>query len=148
FVQCDANSVDTTRTGAEVAAANRFDDAIKQHPGEKLRRGVPSPERRLVVKIRIIERGQHAAKRFAGAADVDHQTVSVEFGPTELDVDDVGGTVQPLRGSEDGTVEAVSNHHVIANAECVHLNPRLTLVNALTRRTRRARTYPRERHGF
>src|SRR5690606_14136038 len=62
------------------------------------------------------DRAQHLAR----AADVDHEVVLVERGPSELDVDDVRRAVQPLRGAEDLALEAVSDHQMIAYGDGVH----------------------------
>ena len=49
----------------------------------------------------------------------------------ELDVDDIGRAVQPLRGPEHVAAKAVGDHHVIADRDAVHQLASLTSVTYL-----------------
>ena len=55
-----------------------------------------------------------------GQTDVDNQPIRVELCAPELHVHDVGGAMQALRGAENFALETMSDHQVIADAECVH----------------------------
>ena len=65
-------------------------------------------------------RSRIARSAFAGRADVDDDAMAVQLAAAELDIDDVGGAVQALRRPEHLAVEAMRDHHVVANADGEH----------------------------
>ena len=100
FVQRHAHRLHGCGARPEIAASNRRDDAVEHDPRQKLGGRVPSRERRHVVEVAVVQLGEHPAQRLGRAPDVDDDAVGIELRPPELDVDDVGGAVQPLRGPE------------------------------------------------
>jgi hypothetical protein len=88
--------------------------------GQKHRDRVAPFERRSLVKICVVERTEHGLKRGCGPADIHNDAIGVGRRPSELNVDDVGGTVQPLRGPERFFPKTVRDHDVPAYADAVH----------------------------
>ena len=105
---------------AELARRDLGRDALVNDEREELRRRVLAAERRLVVEVAEVQRGEHFAQASLGAADVDDDAVGVELGAAELDVDDVGRAVQLLRGAEHLPLEAVRDHEVVADGDAEH----------------------------
>ena len=77
-------------------------------------------ERRSLVKICVAERTERGLKRGCGPANIHSDAIGVGRRPSELNVDDVGGTVQPLRGPERFFPKTVRAHDVPAYADAVH----------------------------
>src|SRR5689334_24745463 len=98
---------------------------------EELGRRVPALERRVVVEVAVIQLCEHDAEELTRGGDVDDEAVVVELDALELHVDDVGRAVQVLRGSEHLSLEAVSDHEVIADRDAEH--PRSSLYEYLMR---------------
>ena len=67
-----------------------------------------------------IELGEHGLEGVAGETDVDHQAVRVEFAALEADIHEIGGAVNALSRPEDGALEAVGDHDVVADGQAVH----------------------------
>src|SRR5690606_29911942 len=87
---------------------------------EELRGGVDAGERGYFVEVAIVQVGEHRSEQLAGQPDVDHHAVGIELAAPVLDVDDVGGAVQPLRRAEGLAAEAVGDHEVVTGADAVH----------------------------
>ncbi len=123
---CDSCSV--TRT-LSIAFASRRPSAPRRTAAA--RRSKTTRARNSVVVLRPANAGSSSRFRYdnppttcrdflARTADVDHDAVRVEVAAPELDVDDVGRAVQPLRGAEHLSAKAVGDHHVIADGDAVH----------------------------
>ena len=100
---CDSCSV--TRIAAtprafwpELTASDCSRHHVEEHARQKFRRGVVAVKCRLVVEIPVVHLRQNRAEDVGGAADVDDQTVGIELGPAEFDVNDICGAVQLLSG--------------------------------------------------
>ena len=77
----------------------------------------------IAVQQRSLELAQELAQGLAGSPDIDHHSVRAERGPAKLDVHDVSGTVQTLRGSEQLSAKAVGDHDVVAHRQTEHRFP-------------------------
>src|SRR5262245_13599127 len=120
FVQRDAEAGDAARRCAEIAAANRVRDAVEDDAREKLGRRIATLELEHLVEVSVVQPREHRLQHVARAADVDDDAVGVELAAPELEIDDVGGAVQALRGTERLAREAVGDHDVIADRDAVH----------------------------
>ena len=96
--------------------AHALADLLRQHLG----RGVAAGELGQLVEIAVVERRQHALEQLAEQPDVDNDAVGVEFPPRQLQIDDEGGAVQPLRRAEHLALEAVRHHDVVADGHTEH----------------------------
>jgi len=99
------NSCSVTRSIAS-SVARRLPCAIatarrsKTMLGHKHADRVAPFERRSLVKICVAERTERGLKRGCGAANIHSDAIGVGRPPSEVNVDDVGGTMQLLRGPE------------------------------------------------
>src|SRR5690606_13267921 len=120
FVQGHLQALEAARALTQPAGADRGRHALEDHPRHELGGGVTAVEFGQVVEVAEVELGERGLEDFAGEADIDHQAVGVEFAALEAGVDDVGGAVHALRRAEDGALEAVGDHDVVADGQAVH----------------------------
>ena len=95
-------------------------EPVGDRPGQHLGGRVHAREGRLVVEVAVVQLADDRAQLLGGPADVDDDAVRVEFGPAEGRVDDERRPVQALRGPEDLALEAVGDHHVVADGHAEH----------------------------
>ena len=69
---------------------------IRDQPSQRLRRGVHTRERRLIVEVSMAELRRHGAQLRSRSTDVDHDAVGVEVRAPERGVDDVRRAVKRL----------------------------------------------------
>src|SRR5215207_3438685 len=100
-----------------------FADAIEDVPREELGRRVPALEHPELVEVLVVQLAQGRLELLVRAADVDHDPVLVHLGTAELEIDDEGGSVQPLRRPEHLALEAVRDHDVLAHPDAEHACP-------------------------
>ena len=104
-----------------LAAADHVPHAIKDHAGQVLRGGVATGEGRYLNQIAVVDIRKQRAQGLGGEADIHDQAIAVQILAAKGYVDHIGGAMQPLRGTEDFSLETVGDHHVIANPERVHV---------------------------
>lgn len=93
-----------------------IEDLARQHLGGR----VLAAERRILIKIPVIELLKNCSKLFASAADVNNHAIGIQIDASKRRVNDKCRAVQTLRGPERGATEAMGNHEVIANGHAVH----------------------------
>ena len=95
--------------------------AVEHVAGQELGRGVDALEHLEVVEILVAELGRRSPSASSPARPMSTTMLpSVEPLAAELAVDDEGGAVQLLRRAEHLALEAVRDHHVVADANAVH----------------------------
>ena len=111
------NSCSTTRNDSiaaggrsQAAFADRLAHPVEDVAGEPLGCRVRSRKRRLRVQVAVIDPLEDGPQRVTGGADVDDDAVGIQLFAAELDIDHVGGAVQPPSGSEDIALQAVRDH--------------------------------------
>ena len=104
--------VDTSDPGA---GAGRLRQPVENMLGQEFRRGVDALELRHLVEVAVIERRQHRLERIVRAANVDDNSVVIEGIRDEGCIDHEGRPVQRLRRPEDGALERMGDHDVVAN---------------------------------
>ena len=93
-----------------------IEDFARQHLGGRVLPG----ERRIFIKIPVIELLKNGSKLFARAADVNNHTIGIQIIASKRRVNDKCRAVQTLGGPKRGTAEAMGHHEVIANGHAVH----------------------------
>ena len=78
LVQRDDQPVELPGGVAQGAPVHALRESIRDHPGERLRRGVHAREGRLVVEVAVVELGQDGVQLLGRSADVDDDAVGVE----------------------------------------------------------------------
>src|SRR5688500_11910617 len=106
LVQRHTQARETVCMRTELAGGDLGRHALVNHECKELRGRVAAAKGRVVVEVTEVERREHFAHAIARAPDVDDDAVGVELEAPKLDVDDVSGAVQLLRGAEHFTVEA------------------------------------------
>jgi hypothetical protein len=88
-------------------------DVLAEHLGG----AVPSNELWQFIEVSILERLERLAESGAKQADVDYNPVRVELESPYLDAHFIGCTVEPLGRPERFSAQAVSDHHVVRDAD-------------------------------
>ena len=87
---------------------------------QELGRGVAPRERRFLVEVAVIERGERRAQHLGRQADVNDHAVHVERRTPEFQIDDERRAVEALRGTEGLAVKTVGDHEMVADRNGVH----------------------------
>src|SRR5688572_29175373 len=72
-------------------------DALEDVPREELGRRVPALEHPQLVEVLVVQLAERRLELLVGTADIDHDPILVHLRTAELEIDDEGGAVQPLR---------------------------------------------------
>ena len=78
---------------------------------------------RQLVQVVIVGRIEHAAQRLLGQTDIDQQVQGIQLRGAELRLHHEGRAVQPLRRAEFLALEAMRDHDVIRDGQCIHRVP-------------------------
>jgi hypothetical protein len=119
-VQRDGQRLRRPRPGAEPAVPDPLHQPVRDHPGERLRRGVRAGELRLLVQVAVAQLAEHGVQHLGGGTDVHDEPGLVELGAPEGGVDDERRAVQALGRSEHRAPEAVRHHHGVADGHAEH----------------------------
>src|SRR6478736_4313594 len=121
-MQCNGDPGEAGGAAAESPRLHPLSEAVGYDLRQRLGGGVHADESSLLVQVPVAQLADHGMQFRSGSADVHDDVVRVQRLPPKGGVDDVRSPVQALRGTEHLTMEAVGDHHVIADGDAEHVN--------------------------
>src|SRR6476469_4662195 len=115
LVQRDLHALDAISALAKFAISDCSGNRVEDITRHELGGGVVPLESRHVIEILKVDGPEYAMKCLRRAPDVHDDPVGIQFRPPELEIDDIGRAMQTLGRTENGPVETVGDHEVIAN---------------------------------
>src|ERR1700712_5087626 len=125
FAERYAYPAHALRMRTEPAIAPRLRHAIEDRAREEFRGGHLTAQRRVFVKIGVVQRRQCLAQRVERAADIDDNIVGRKCLAEKRDIDDEGRAMKFLRRTENLSGQAMGDHDVVTYFDGEHLSLQL-----------------------